>query len=119
MPWASSCDCSPRWNNLTEVPGLRLMFALSKPGILEETFRASGFLDVAVYTVPTRWCFPSTAEAVRATKGSFPGLQHLMAQLSDADRERAWKEIEQQLSQFEGPNGFEAPGELLIGVGMK
>jgi hypothetical protein len=28
-------------------------------------------------------------------------------------------EIEQQLSQFDGANGFEAPGELLIGVGSK
>ena len=106
-------------NNLTEVPGLRLMFALSKPGVLEETFRASGFVDVAAHTVPTRWCYPSTAEAIRTLKDSFPGLQHLMAQLSETERELAWTEIEQQLSQFEGPNGFEAPGEVLIGVGTK
>jgi ubiquinone/menaquinone biosynthesis C-methylase UbiE len=46
------------------APGLRLMFALSPPGILEETFRASGFLDVAVHTVPTQWRFPSTAEVI-------------------------------------------------------
>jgi hypothetical protein len=42
-----------------------------------------------------------------------------MAQLGEAERRRAWTEIEQQLSQFEGPNGFEAPGEILIGVGTK
>lgn len=106
-------------NNLTEVPGLRFMFALSKPGVLEKTFRATGFADVAVHTVPTRWCFSSAAEAVRITKDSFPGLQHLMAQLGEAERELAWTEIEQQLSKFEGPNGFEAPGEVLIGVGTK
>jgi SAM-dependent methyltransferase len=105
-------------NNLTEEPGLRL-FALGKPGVLEETFRAAGFLDVAVYTVPTQWRFPSTAEAVRFMKDSYPGLQHLMTQLSETERELAWTEIEQQLSQFEGPNGFEAPGEVLMGVGTK
>jgi ubiquinone/menaquinone biosynthesis C-methylase UbiE len=105
--------------NLSEVPGLRLMFALSKPGILEETFRGSGFSNVAVHTLPTRWCFESTAEAIRTTKDSFPGLQHLIAQLSDTERELAWTEIEQQLGRFEGPNGFEAPGEVLIGVGTK
>jgi SAM-dependent methyltransferase len=101
------------------APGLRLMFALGPPGILEETFRASGFLDVAVHTVPTRWRFSSTAEAIRAIKDPFPGLERITAQLTDADRELAWAEIEKQLRQFEGPNGFEAPGEVLIGVGTK
>jgi len=37
----------------------------------------------------------------------------------DAEREQAWAEIEQQLRRFEGPNGCEVPGELLIGVGTK
>lgn len=105
-------------NNLTEEPGLRL-FALGKPGVLEETFRAAGFLDIAVHMVPTQWCYPSTAEAVRFMKDSYPGLTHLMTQLSETERELAWTEIEQQLSQFEGPNGFEAPGEVLMGVGTK
>jgi ubiquinone/menaquinone biosynthesis C-methylase UbiE len=101
------------------VPGLRLMFALGPPGILEETFRASGFLDVAVHTVPTQWRFPSIAEVIRLTKNSFPGLDRITAQLTESARELAWVEIEQQLSRFEGPNGFEAPGEVLIGVGTK
>ena len=102
---------------MSAVPGLRLMFTLGPPGILEKTFRAGGFLDVAVHTVPTRWRFPSTAAAVRAMKDSFPGLERIMDQLSNAERELAWAEIEQQFSRFEGPNGFEAPGEVLIGVG--
>ena len=106
-------------SDLSAVPGLRLMFALGEPGVLEGTFRAGGFHDVAVRAVTTRWCFASTAEAIRAMKHSFPGLQRIMAQLSDAQRELAWTEVEQQLSQFEGPNGFEAPGEVLIGLGTK
>jgi hypothetical protein len=52
-------------------------------------------------------------------KDSFPRLQTLLTKLSDADRVLAWSEIEQQLSRFEGLNGFEAPGEWLIGVGTK
>jgi SAM-dependent methyltransferase len=96
-----------------------LMFALGEPGILEDTFKAGGFHDVAVHAVATRWQFPSTADVIRGIKDSFPGLERVMAQLSDADRERAWNEIEQKLSQFEGPNGFEAVGEVLIGVGTK
>jgi ubiquinone/menaquinone biosynthesis C-methylase UbiE len=105
--------------NLTEVPGLRSLFSLGNPDVLEETFRASGFADVAMHAVPTRASYTSAAEAVRTTMDSFPGLRHLMAQLGETERKRAWTEIEQQLSQFEGPNGFEAPGEVLIGVGTK
>jgi ubiquinone/menaquinone biosynthesis C-methylase UbiE len=105
--------------DFSAVPGLRLMFALGDPGVLEATFRASGFQDVAVHVVTTRWRFPSTAEAIRTTKDSFPGLDRITIQLSDADRELAWAEIEKQLRRFEGPNGFEAPGEVLIGVGTK
>jgi hypothetical protein len=46
-------------------------------------------------------------------------LKELMTQLEQADREIAWAEIEEKFKQFEGPNGFEVPGEVLIGVGTK
>ncbi|HEY2922042.1 MAG TPA: hypothetical protein VGK77_23915 [Candidatus Binatia bacterium] len=43
----------------------------------------------------------------------------LMDGLNEANREVAWAEIEQQFKQFEGSNGLEIPGEVLIGVGTK
>ena len=46
-------------------------------------------------------------------------LEKPLAKLSDAGREQACVEIEQQLRRFEGPNGVEVPGEVLIGVGTK
>jgi ubiquinone/menaquinone biosynthesis C-methylase UbiE len=95
------------------------MFALSGPGVLEGCYKKTGFRDVTVRAFSVRRHFPSTTEAVEAMKGSFPRLQALLNKLSDADRALAWSEIEQQLSQFEGPNGFEAPGEWLVGVGRK
>jgi hypothetical protein len=42
-----------------------------------------------------------------------------MADLSDAEREIAWSEIEQAIGQFEGPNGVEVFGEVLVGAGTK
>jgi hypothetical protein len=48
-----------------------------------------------------------------------PILDQLISKLSDAQREQAWEEIERKLRPFEGPNGVEVPGELLIGVGTK
>jgi hypothetical protein len=101
------------------APGQFGMFALSDPRVLEQCYKEAGFHDVAVRVVPVQRHFPSTAEAVSAMKNSFPRLQTLLAKLSDADRASAWSEMEQQLTQFEGPNGFSVPGEWLVGVGTK
>ena len=84
---------------------------------LEEVFRNGGFLRVSVNTVITHRRFSSSAEVIRRLKDDNTG-RHIAA-LGDAEREQAWAEVEQQLRQFDGPNGCELPGELLIGVGTK
>ncbi len=96
---------------------MRNMFNLSEPGVLENAFRDGGFPDVAVHTVSTQRRFPPSIEIIRRLEGSEAG--RYIAKLSDAEREQAWAEIEQQLRRFEGPNGWEFPGEVLIAVGAK
>jgi len=95
-------------------PGL---FTLGEPVLLEGVFRAAGFGEIVIHAVSLQRRFASTAEAIQAMNN--PVLQQLIAKLSDAEREQAWEEIKRQLRQFEGPKGFEAPGEVLIGVGTK
>jgi hypothetical protein len=51
-------------------------------------------------------------------RGPLP-LRELMVRLSEAEREQAWAEIEEMLRQFVGPNGYDSPCELLIGIGTK
>ncbi len=85
-----------------------LAFFISKEG---------SFPDVAVHTVSTQRRFPPSAEVIRRLKDS--EFAKPIAKLCNAEREQALAEIEQQLSRFEGPNGWEFPGELLIGVGTK
>jgi SAM-dependent methyltransferase len=99
-----------------EQPG---MFALGGPGVLEGTFRTSGLRDVSVRPVAIRRKYSSLAEAIKSMKESHAVLRNHLAKLNDADQDRAWKEIEQEMSQFESANGFEAPGEVLIGAGTK
>jgi ubiquinone/menaquinone biosynthesis C-methylase UbiE len=101
------------------APGQPGLFVLSGPGVLEDSYKKAGFRDVVVRAARVQRHFPSVAEAVSAMKDSFPRLQTLLTKLSDADRELAWSEIERQLSQFEGLNGFEASGEWLVGIGTK
>ena len=102
------------------APGEPWMYALGGPGVLKDTFTLGpASLDVSVRAVPIQRRSPSAADAIRRRRNNAVDLGELMSRLNDADRELAWAEIEQQLRQFEGPNGFEAPGEMLIGVGTK
>jgi ubiquinone/menaquinone biosynthesis C-methylase UbiE len=93
-------------------------FRLGAPDILEDAYRTAGFREISVHTVPTRRRFPSLAEAMQYARGPLP-LRELMTRLSDAEQRQAWDEIERALAQFVGPNGYDSPCELLIGVGTK
>jgi len=46
-------------------------------------------------------------------------LRELIVQLDALQREQAWAEIEKALQQFVGPDGYDSPCELLIGIGAK
>ena len=102
------------------APGEPWMFALGAPGVLEGLYREAGFQNESVHAAPIPRRFPSAAGAVANMKKATTGdLGELMKQLKEADRERAWAEIEEKFRGFEGPNGFEVPGEVLVGVGTK
>jgi SAM-dependent methyltransferase len=101
------------------APGEPWMYALGEPGTLEDDYSRAGFLNVSVHAVPIQRRLPSAADAVGNMRKGAGELREFMSRLNDADREQAWAEIEEQFRRFEGPNGFEVPGEVLIGVGMK
>ena len=93
------------------------LFAVSEPGVLEDVFRKGGFPSVSVHAVTTHRRFPSRAVVIRNMQDEI-NARHI-TNLADAEREQAWTEVGQQLRRFEGPNGWEFPGEVLIGVGTK
>jgi len=95
------------------------MFALGDPAALEGLYNVAGFLNVSVHVAPIPRRFPSAAGAVGNMRKAAGDVKELMNRLNEADRDLAWKEIEQQFGQFEGPNGFEVPGEVLVAVGTK
>ena len=100
-------------------PGEPWMYALGEPGALDNVYRRSGFLNVSVQALRIQRRFPSAADTIRTMRNSAGDLRELMNRLNEAERERAWAEIEEQLRQFDGPNGIEVPGEVLIGFGTK
>jgi len=61
----------------------------------------------------------SAAECVRFEQESFGALHQMLSGLDESARNEAWVEIGTELSQFEGPDGFAGPCELLVAAGTK
>lgn len=101
------------------APGQPGPFSLGAPGVIEDAYARAGFRDVQVRVVSTPLRLASAAECVRFERESFGALHQMMAGLSEAEREETWHEIEQEQRQFEGPEGFEGPCELLVAAGRK
>jgi ubiquinone/menaquinone biosynthesis C-methylase UbiE len=98
------------------APGLPGPFSLGQPGVLAAAYEAAGFDDVEVATVDAPLRFASASECLHFERESFGALHAMLAGVTEAEREQAWAEIEEALRQFEGPDGFVAPCELLVGA---
>jgi SAM-dependent methyltransferase len=101
------------------VPGQPGPFSLGGPGVLAAALTTAGFEDVEVSAVPSPVLLPSAKECVRFQKESFGALHQMMAGLTDHEREDTWREVEDALTRFEGPDGFVGPCEMLVGAGTK
>jgi SAM-dependent methyltransferase len=99
------------------LPGQPGPFSFGAPGVLEAAFERAGFSEVQVERLSAPLRMQSTAECVRFERESFGALHQMLANLTDAEREDAWREIEHELSQFATSDGFEAPCELLVAAG--
>ena len=93
-------------------------WALNDPSTLRSAFEEAGFRSVDVRPAPFVYRFSSLADAVRNLEEAQPPLLKLLDQLSEADRTTAWAEIKQTLQSFVEPDGFAAPSEALIVVGV-
>ncbi len=89
-------------------------FSLADPELLESELRAAGFGEVEVQVVDAPVRLPSAAECVRFEKESFGALHQMLGGMAPEDREDVWTEIEDALGQFETPDGFVGPCELVI-----
>lgn len=96
-------------------PGI---FALGDESRLTDVFVEAGFGEVQVHRAGLMFRAVSARAFVEWRMGT--GLfKAAGAAMDEAGRERAWAEIIEALSRFDGPDGFFAPGEALIGVGTK
>ena len=96
------------------APGLPGPFSAVGIG---ELLEAAGFTDVVVERVASPLRLASAAECTRLERESFGALHQMLAGLGEAEQAAAWTEIGAALEQFEGPDGFSGPCELLVAAG--
>ena len=101
------------------LPGQPGPFSLGAEGVLAGAFMQAGFRDVEVVKIDSPVRLPSAAECVRFERESFGALHQMMSGLSDEARADTWREIEAELRQFETPQGFIGPCEMLVGVATR
>lgn len=103
----------------TPAPGLPGPFSLGAPGVMEAMLKDAGFDEVQTQTIQPPLRLESAAECARFERESFGALGQMLAGLPAGDQAAAWDEIAQELRVFEYDGGFEAPSELVVGVGTK
>jgi SAM-dependent methyltransferase len=84
---------------------------------LGDMLEAAGFRDVEVHRVEAPLELADAAECARLERESFGALHQMLAGLTESEREATWAQIEVALREFEGPEGFAGPCELLVGAG--
>jgi SAM-dependent methyltransferase len=96
------------------LPGQPGPFSLGTADVLGHELEAAGFVDVDVRVLAAPLRLASATECVRFERESFGALHQMLAGLSADAQAMVWREITDALTEFEGPDGFVAPCELLV-----
>ena len=100
-------------------PGRPGIFALGGSGILEKLMTDGGLADVKARTVQAPLKLPGAADALEMMQQAFGAYRAVVAELSDAEKSKAWHEVHSCLKAFETSGGFNAEFDFLIASGAK
>ena len=98
-------------------PGQPGVFALGGNGILQQLMQDSGLTYVQTKHVTALLNLPNASHALEMMQEAFGAYRAVVADLSDAEKSKAWNEVYECLKQFEGVGGFRAEFEFIIGAG--
>lgn len=101
------------------APGQPGIFALGGDGVLERVMKDSGFADVKMRTVRTLLRLPNASDALQLMREAAGAYRAVVADLSEAEKSKAWSEVHQCLKQFETSGRFETELELIVGSGAR
>jgi len=94
-------------------------FSLGDPEALRSVVEEAGFYEVEVQKVSSPILLESAGRFVEFERDCFVGLSRMMRNLRPVEQEAVWGEISGSLAEFEGPDGFVGPCELLVVSGLK
>jgi SAM-dependent methyltransferase len=100
-------------------PGQPGPFSLGAAGVLAANLETAGYQDTREQVIEAPLRFASARECVRWRREASGTMQQMLSGLDDEASEEIWQEIEDALRQFETPQGFESPCELLICSAVK
>jgi SAM-dependent methyltransferase len=90
------------------------LMSLGKPGLLQELLQTAGFVDVAVHAVSAPFHAPSAAHYVDFLRSSASPIIEILAPLSAAAKQEAWRDMTEQLQVFSAGSVWIGPNELLL-----
>jgi SAM-dependent methyltransferase len=101
-----------------EAPsGLPNPLSLSGPNVFPQELAQAGFHDVVTQAIPFESHYASLDAFLHSTADRV--IAGAMGKHSPSEQQQLVREVREAVSQFDGPHGFVAPAEFLLGVGTK
>src|SRR5947209_807983 len=91
-------------------------FALADSALFERELAAAGLREIATRPIPLHSHYASLEAFLQSTGRR---VLRVVEELSPQDQQHLFDEVRQALRQFEGPEGFVAPAEMLLAVGTR
>ena len=89
------------------------LMSLGKPGLLGALFQTAGFVSVELRYISAPFHATSAAHYVDFLRSSASPLIEMLAPLSSAQKQDAWRDMTEQLMVFTTPSNWVGPNELL------
>jgi SAM-dependent methyltransferase len=93
------------------------VLSLGRPGHIDALFAAAGFEEVATTRIDAPFRWPSVRAYLDFVRSSASPIHQILERLAPAAADAAWAEMEERLSVFTTPSGWEGPNELLLTAG--
>ncbi len=90
------------------------LLSLGKPGLIDELFKEAGFREIATTRIAAPFRLPTVKDYMKFARTSAGPIVQILKSLDAAKAEAAWSDMEQVLSRYDTPTGWEGPNELLL-----
>ncbi len=92
---------------------------LGAPGALARRLEGAGFRAVESHELSVPLRLPSVADALGYLRETHPTLDEMMIPLTAGERDEVWARVEEALTRYVGPNGFESPDRVVVAAGVR